>query len=117
MIPSQLSRRNFLYGLNASIGSVALNAMLARDLDAASGDKPKTKGPHFPEAKAKNCIFLMMEGGPSHIDTFDPKPRLKDLHLKEFQREGEMVSAMASPLFSKTTGAQIPVDGGNDRVL
>ncbi|MFT5882888.1 MAG: enoyl-[acyl-carrier-protein] reductase (NADH), partial [Crocinitomicaceae bacterium] len=30
---------------------------------------------------------------------------------------GQMVSAMASPLFGKTTGAQIPVDGGNDRVI
>jgi len=30
---------------------------------------------------------------------------------------GNMVSAMASPLFSKVTGAQIPVDGGNDRVI
>ena len=38
----------------------------------------------------------MMEGGPSHIDTFDPKPRLADLHLQEFTREGKMKSAMES---------------------
>ena len=37
-----------------------------------------------------------MEGGPSHIDTFDPKPKLADLHLKEFVREGKMKSAMES---------------------
>ncbi len=49
----------------------------------------------FP-AKAKNCIFLMMEGGPSHIDTFDPKPMLEKMHLKEFTREGEQKSAMES---------------------
>ncbi|MCP4511010.1 MAG: DUF1501 domain-containing protein, partial [Fuerstiella sp.] len=47
-------------------------------------------------AKAKNCIFLMMEGGPSHIDTFDPKPALNDVHLKEFVREGRQKSAMES---------------------
>jgi hypothetical protein len=47
-------------------------------------------------AKAKNCIFLMMEGGPSHIDCFDPKPMLEKLHLKEFTREGKMKSAMES---------------------
>ena len=38
----------------------------------------------------------MMEGGPSHIDTFDPKPKLAQLHLREFTREGKMKSAMES---------------------
>ncbi len=38
----------------------------------------------------------MMEGGPSHIDTFDPKPALKDLHLQKFTRSGEAKSAMES---------------------
>ena len=47
-------------------------------------------------AKAKACIFLLMEGGPSHIDTFDPKPKLAELHMKEFTRESKFASAMAS---------------------
>ena len=38
----------------------------------------------------------MMEGGPSHIDTFDPKPELNRLHLQKFQRHGERESAMSS---------------------
>ncbi len=84
-------RRDFLYGLGASLGSVAFTSMLA---DAAEGDS--AHGPHFPAAKAKHCIFLYMEGGPSHIDTFDPKPKLKQLHLKEFHRGGEKQSAMSS---------------------
>ncbi|MCB1237344.1 MAG: DUF1501 domain-containing protein, partial [Verrucomicrobiae bacterium] len=84
------TRREFLHGLNASLGGVAFTGMLAREARGA------TKEPHFPEAKAKRCIFLYMEGGPSHIDTFDPKPRLRDLHLKEFTREGEEQSAMSS---------------------
>ncbi|NNE90485.1 MAG: DUF1501 domain-containing protein [Verrucomicrobiales bacterium] len=50
---------------------------------------------HHP-AKAKNCIFLFMEGGPSHIDTFDPKPELSKRHLQKFKRSGEMESAMSS---------------------
>jgi hypothetical protein len=54
---------------------------------------PKT--PPLP-AKAKACIFLMMEGGPSHIDTFDPKPKLAELHLKEFVRNDSKQSAMSS---------------------
>jgi hypothetical protein len=47
-------------------------------------------------AKAKRCIFLMMEGGPSHIDTFDPKPELTKRHLQAFTRSGEAESAMSS---------------------
>lgn len=90
---SRFDRRQFLYGMGASLGSVALTSMLAADDDKAS--PLAVKEGHFP-AKAKNCIFLMMEGGPSHIDTFDPKPKLKELHLQEFQRGGEMKSAMES---------------------
>ena len=49
---------------------------------------------HVP-GRAKACIFLMMEGGPSHIDTFDPKPKLQRLHLREFVRNDRMQSAMS----------------------
>lgn len=94
-------RRDFLYGLGASLGSVAFSSLLARDAAASgakvgSADDPAPEGPHFPGAKAKHCIFLYMEGGPSHIDTFDPKPKLHDLHLQEFNRRGEQQSAMSS---------------------
>ena len=88
---SLASRREFLYGLGASLGAAAFQALLHTEdtgpLAAKSG--------HLP-AKARNCIFLMMEGGPSHIDTFDPKPKLDELHLQEFIREGQMKSAMES---------------------
>lgn len=91
------TRRDFLFGLGASVGSVALSSLLADELKASStaANPLAPKDGHFP-AKAKRCIFLMMEGGPSHIDTFDPKPMLEDLHLKEFSRGGEMKSAMES---------------------
>jgi hypothetical protein len=79
-----LSRREALYGLGAGLGSVAFSSLL----QGASAV-------HHP-ARAKRCIFLMMEGGPSHIDTFDPKPELDKLHLKQFQRSGDMESAMSS---------------------
>ena len=72
-------RRDFLYGLGASIGSMALTAQLR-------ADEPNQQ--HVPAA-AKRCIFLMMEGGPSHIDTFDPKPELTRRHLEEFTRGGD----------------------------
>ncbi len=84
------TRREFVYGLGASIGSVALTSLLAEQAG------PLSPRPQQLPAKAKNCIFLMMEGGPSHIDTFDPKPALEKLHLKEFVREGRQKSAMES---------------------
>ena len=90
------NRREFLYGLGTSLGSIALSSMLAEGAEATDKDKPLApRDGHLP-AKAKNCIFLMMEGGPSQIDTFDPKSKLKDLHLKEFVREGQQKSAMES---------------------
>lgn len=91
-------RRDFLYGLGASLESIALTELLAADEAPRTTDSsPKNRyEKHFPDAKAKHCIFLYMEGGPSHIDTFDPKPDLKKLHLKEFVRNGDEQSAMSS---------------------
>ncbi|MCO6455244.1 MAG: DUF1501 domain-containing protein [Pirellulaceae bacterium] len=98
--PRTAARREFLYGLGASLGSVALTALLASEGQAESPAGPPSaplapRAGHLP-AKARNCIFLMMEGGPSHIDTFDPKPKLAELHLQEFVREGRQKSAMES---------------------
>lgn len=75
------TRREFLYGLGASMGSVALTSSLAKDAAAAAGPLAPRK-PMLP-AKAKNVIMLFMEGGPAHMDTFDPKPKLTELHKTE----------------------------------
>ena len=85
------SRREFLYGLGSTLGTVAFNALLQ-----AEQTDPLAPKPGHLRARAKACIFLFLEGGPSHIDTFDPKPKLKQLHLKEFVREDKFASAMAS---------------------
>jgi hypothetical protein len=87
------SRRDLLYGLGVSLGSVALSALLRAEEKPAGPLSPKP--PHGP-AKAKACISLFMEGGPSHIDTFDPKPKLAGLHMQEFSRQDKFASAMAS---------------------
>ncbi len=84
-----LNRRDFLFGLGSSVGAVAFSSLLNLD------DPLSPRAPML-QARARACIFLMMEGGPSHIDTFDPKPRLEDLHLKRFERQGENFSAMSS---------------------
>ena len=91
-----LNRREFLFGLGTSIGAVAFNSLLAQDTTFAQSANPLASKPQMILAKAKSCIFLMMEGGPSHIDTFDPKPKLRELHLKKFDRSGEKFSAMSS---------------------
>lgn len=60
-------------------GSLAFAALLAEDAKAGAGsstDPLTPRAPHFP-ARAKRVIFLFMKGGPSHIDTFDDKPRLR----------------------------------------
>ena len=89
-------RRNFMHSLGTSLGSIAFWSLLVQETKAEANHHPLApRDGHLP-AKATNCIFLMMEGGPSHIDTFDPKPALKDLHLKEFVREGNQKSTMES---------------------
>lgn len=56
-------------------GSVALQALLAEQSRAAISNPLAPKTPHF-APRAKNVIFLYMDGGPSHVDTFDYKPLL-----------------------------------------
>ncbi len=75
-----LSRRAMLRNAACGFGTVGLSAMLAAD--AASIANPlASKQPHF-QPRAKSVIFLFMSGGPSHIDSFDPKPLLDRDHLK-----------------------------------
>src|ERR1041385_8301373 len=69
-----LPRRALLRQSAAGFGLLGLRAMLAAESAPASSLAPKT--PHFP-ARVKRVIFLFMHGGPSSIDTFDPKPRLE----------------------------------------
>ena len=96
-----VKRRDFLYRLGSGIGAVALSSLLACEkkgfvIDDRAQDLPLATKPPMFAPKAKNFIFLTMEGGPSHIDTFDPKPALEKYHLTEFRRSGEQFSAMSS---------------------
>src|SRR5437588_5755999 len=73
------SRRDFLCNAGSGLGALALGALLEADgLAATRVDPLKPKPPHF-APKAKSVIWLFMEGGPSHIDLFDPKPALQKL--------------------------------------
>jgi hypothetical protein len=66
------SRRHFFREVGAGIGTMALASLL----QAESGNPLSVRKPHF-APKAKNVIFLFMEGGPSQLDLFDPKPELQ----------------------------------------
>ena len=82
-----MSRRKMLLRAGLGFGSWALLDLLGRDglaepairMARRAPNPLSPKPPHFP-AKAKSVIFLFMQGGPSHIDTFDPKPLLAKLH-------------------------------------
>src|SRR5437667_11627357 len=84
-VPHFRSRRDFLFKAGGGFGALALAGLLQRDgLLGAEPVKSKAgpfapRTPHFP-AKAERVLFLFMEGGPSHLDTFDPKPELSPLN-------------------------------------
>ncbi len=74
------NRREFLTNCFCGMGSLAFTSMVAQEQARAARYNPLApKPPHFP-AKAKAFIFLFQAGGPSHLETFDPKPLLNKLH-------------------------------------
>ncbi len=75
-----VSRRTFLGQTAAGMGSVALSSLVDRKLLADSQPGELTALHHPP--KAKRVIFLVMAGGASHLETFDPKPKLGGLNGK-----------------------------------
>ncbi len=75
--PCGRTRREFLWQIGGGFAGLALADVMTSEALAAS--PLAAKAPHFP-AKAKHCVFLFMNGGPSQVDTFDPKPALKKFH-------------------------------------
>ncbi len=81
--PRALSRRDFLFRAGAGFGGIALASLLAQEAAAnpqsairnPQSNPLSARNPHF-QPKAKSVIFLFMVGGPSHMETFDPKPEL-----------------------------------------
>jgi hypothetical protein len=70
------SRRRFFQECAGGIGIAALAQLMEKEGRAADVNPLAPRKPHFP-AKAKNVIFMFMEGGPSQLDLFDPKPELQ----------------------------------------
>src|SRR6188768_3246939 len=112
------NRRDFLRRSGAGFGAIALAALMGdRKLLAALGDAGgapanpmAAKLPHTP-GRAKNVIFLFMEGGPSHLDICDPKPLLNQISGQPLPDSfGKVITAMgeskAPLLASKRTWKQ-----------
>ena len=86
-----IHRRTFLARSGLSLGNAALSGLLARDGLAAVSAPTSLASDRYPGAvfprhhapKAKAVIFLCLAGGPSHLETFDPKPKLAELDGQE----------------------------------
>jgi hypothetical protein len=101
-----ITRRELLRRSGLGFGMLGLTTLLAREktfgVDAVSVAGPLApKPPHFP-GKAQRVVHLFMNGGPSHVDTFDPKPALDKYHGKplpnpNLRTERKTAGAMRSP--------------------
>ena len=102
-LPSTASRREFLTRAGCGFGGLALSYLLFRDgisPPARAAQVPKARlapnPSHFP-GRAKSVIWLFMEGGPSHLDLFDPKPALKTLAGQPMPESfGKVLTAMGT---------------------
>jgi hypothetical protein len=81
--PCGKTRREFLWQVGGGFAGLALIDLLARD-QAFAGESIRPV--HFP-ARAKHVVFLFMNGGPSQVDTFDPKPELTKWHNTQYSGE------------------------------
>lgn len=115
MFNQNLSRRQMLQRSSIGFGSIALAGLLAEGNE--NGRLPYKKASHLNHTpRAKRVIFCFMSGGVSHVDTFDPKPLLKELHGKpmpvqvertQFNNNGQI---MASPFeFTPSGQSGIPI--------
>ena len=111
-----LTRRDFLGRCGMGFGMVSLAGLLAPDAlgaaltetEAKSNSPLAPKSPHFP-GKAKRVIHIFANGGPSHLDTFDPKPILTKLHgqplpMQNLPTERKTGAAFKSPFAFKKYG-------------
>ena len=96
LLQQEVTRRQFFRRNATGIGAAALGSLLTSDLDAGPADSVQPS--HFP-GKAKRVIYLFMHGGPSQMELFDYKPRLKELNaspLPDSVRGDQRLTGMTS---------------------
>ncbi len=101
-IGSAVTRRDVLVRAAHGFGSIALASLLGSRAEAAARVNPMAAKPSNFPAKAKSVIFLYMVGGPSHIDTFDPKPALE-------KYDGQPLPASYGTVVSQFTKGDTPL--------
>ncbi len=103
-VQERLTRRHALLRGGGGFGAIALAGLLGNEALAAPlrGDLHGSARTSFLPARSRSVIFLFMEGGPSHLDTFDPKPKLNELAgqplPKSFKRVITAMGEGESPL-------------------
>jgi hypothetical protein len=108
LIGSLLTRRELLRRGGMGFGFLGLAGLLASEARASADAALAPRKPHFP-AKARRVVHLFMNGGPSHVDTFDPKPLLDKYHGKplpnpNLRTERKTAGAMRSPFAFRKYG-------------
>ena len=91
--PCGQTRREFLWQVGGGFAGLALIDLLS---EGGFFSRPvrgaEAAAPASARGKAKSCIFLFMNGGPSQVDTFDPKPELKRFHGQPYQGDAKVGS-------------------------
>ncbi|GIW94363.1 MAG: sulfatase [Pirellulaceae bacterium] len=101
--PAALSRREMLRSVAAGFGALALAVLQHEEQLRAAATNPFAPKPTHLPARARRVIFLYMDGGPSQVDTWDPKPELTKRHGQPFPMKIEPTqfdnigTTMASP--------------------
>jgi hypothetical protein len=107
--PPLISRRDLLRRAGMGMASLGLAALLAEEQARAATTALAPRKPHFP-GKAKRVVHLFMNGGPSQVDTFDPKPLLEKYHGKplaagpNLRTERKTAGALRSPFTFRRWG-------------
>lgn len=94
-----ISRRMFLSDVGMGVGGLALGSLLHRDARAGGGSSPPDGRPHF-APKARSVIWIVLPGGYSHLETFDPKPAL-NAHAGKTYDDTPYANPLKSPLFDQ----------------
>jgi hypothetical protein len=113
-MPLPLSRRELLARSGTGLGLLGLAALLSDEgraeppAPAETANPLAPKPPHF-KPRARRLVHLFMNGGPSHVDTFDPKPKLAEYHGKplsvpNLRTERKTAGALRSPFAFKRHG-------------
>ncbi|WP_417730568.1 DUF1501 domain-containing protein [Rosistilla oblonga] len=92
LYPCGKSRREFVWEMGAGFAGVALASLLGRD-GISMGTAAAKEGQQRSQPRAKACIFLMMNGAPSQVDTFDFKPELEKYSGKQLPADKKFINS------------------------